>query len=131
LSRGFSRSKTGDGRLNIKTNFVFRRGCFGQHLRRLHMINIMLPAFTGSNHYNDGKDLLKVKYTEKKMMEAIMYTINHEIIHAVQDIVESCVHPATEYIVYNMIGNGYNGYFNKAYGIPKNPKWQKVIGGAN
>jgi hypothetical protein len=90
----------------------------------------MLPSFKTSQHYNDGVRALKIKYTEKRMITAIIYTLNHEMIHAVQHIIQPCIRPKDEHIVYNMIGNGGNRFINEVYRIRKNSKWQKVIGGA-
>lgn len=116
--------------MKIETNLVFRRGCFGEHIAILNRINIMLPCFKTGQHYNNGIRPLKIKYTEKKMITAIIYTLNHEMIHAVQYLIHPCIRPKDEHIVYNMIGNGGNGFINELYGIRKNHKWQKVIGGA-
>ena len=116
--------------MRIETNLVFRMGCFGEHVAILNRINIMLPSFKTGQHYNNGRRRLNIKYTEKKMIKAIIYTINHEMIHAVQHIIQPCIRPKDERIVYNMIGNGHNKFINQLYGIPRNHKWQKVIGGA-
>ena len=111
-----------------RMEFIFDGGSFGTYNKYNNpKIKINLPSFTTGSHNNNGKKKLK-KYTNiNDIIEAVCYTINHEDIHEVQDKVVKCNTVAMERIVYNMIGNGKNGFFNVYYEIPSNIKWIKTL----
>ena len=66
---------------------------------------------------------------EDDMIEKIYYTMNHELIHVIQNLHKEITHinHASEREVYHMIGNGKNKFFHEFYNIPENKKWMAVI----
>lgn len=111
-----------------RTNFVFEKGYFGVYNSEKKKIKVNLPSFTRGGHDNDGKRQNKYHASINEIINHICYTINHEDIHEVQDNLEKVSdHVIKEKIVYNMIGNGQNGFFNLYYDIPCNTEWIKTL----
>jgi len=110
------------------TNFVFKNDdYFGEFNRITNEININLKGFTYGHHINNGKIHVKHRTSIDKIIDGIIYTDIHEHIHRIQHKIHPCNYLEMEIIIYNMIGNGKNGWFNVYYEIPNNPKWIKTL----
>jgi hypothetical protein len=109
-----------------KSDFIFEDTCFGFYNQENKTAYCCL-----NNYFVNGRHRKKINdpiYPEDNMIEDIIYTLNHETIHAVHDQVEG-INDAreTECIVYNMLGNGGNLFFHAFYGIQINTKWEKIL----
>jgi len=109
--------------------FTWHSRWYGCYPNDKESIMVDLTALGDGSHDNDGivPRHLFGRYTEDQIIKDVVYTINHEVIHLAQDILEDVELLEAEYIVYNMIGNGGNGGLNRYFNIKKNKKWEKII----
>lgn len=116
----------------MKSDFKFSNKSFGfYNPNTKEAIACLNEDFQRGGHRNNGTFSVNKNPTEKDVITDIIYTLNHEYIHALHHKLDKhsfiTDRKSTEYIVYYMIGNGGNNIFHWHYGIQKNANWEKII----
>jgi len=96
-------------------------------------IRINLTSFDEGQHQNHNHETIPCPTHRliDVIIEGITYTLTHELIHHFTNILalEHVKSKPAERIVYYMIGNGGNEWFNEFFKIPEDKEWMKIIEG--
>lgn len=108
----------------MKFEFRFSTHHFGGYNKKKKIVFINLPSFTSGGHTHDGVTDGDFNPSDQQLMDDICYCIEHEYLHYIQHkLISNIQSLPTERIIYYMIGNGGNEYFNIYYNITIDDVW--------